>query len=568
MNKNAPSPIRIATMVIFTLSCFGLLLFLWLSFGGPIPLQPKGYRVQVAFPEATTLATEADVRVAGVSVGKVRKLELQDGKNKTLATIELESKFAPLAADARAILRQKTLLGETYVELTTGSPSAPRLKEGGRLADGQVASTVELDEIFAALDKPTRDAFRTWQKELATALRGGRAVDLNDSFGTLPRFVASGDDLVSLLNTQEGAVTRLVKNTGSVFGALTEKENQLSSLITSSDETFTALASQNDRLAESIRIFPTFLDESRLTLARLKTFALDTGPLVRDLRPVTRDLRPTLADLKALAPDLEKFFRDLDPLIDASVRGLPATSQLLRGTRPLLAALGPALQQLNPILQWLEWSQMQVSDFIFQGAAALSDTVHSRTGGVGHYLRQFGPLGAEALAIYQQRLPTNRGNSYFDPASLSGPPGGRYFTTPSFDCKNTGGPREVGDGQQACWSSLATSSEASWSRSSRASRRRTTRRRRSPALRWRLMTYKPFGRAVAGLAAVLAVAGASAAAASGPAGVPGFHINGEPRTDEGHRPGLHRQARQAPHPRPDRRGPLRHPVRRLPDRRG
>jgi ABC-type transporter Mla subunit MlaD len=74
MNKSAPSILRILTMVVFALSCFGLLLFLWLSFGGPIPLKPQGYRVQVAFPEAATLATEADVRIAGVSVGKVRKL--------------------------------------------------------------------------------------------------------------------------------------------------------------------------------------------------------------------------------------------------------------------------------------------------------------------------------------------------------------------------------------------------------------------------------------------------------------------------------------------------------------
>ena len=58
-------------MVLFALSCFGLLLFLWLSFGGPIPLKPKGYRFKVAFPEATQLGLEADVRVAGVSVGKV-----------------------------------------------------------------------------------------------------------------------------------------------------------------------------------------------------------------------------------------------------------------------------------------------------------------------------------------------------------------------------------------------------------------------------------------------------------------------------------------------------------------
>src|SRR5688572_29376587 len=106
MQKSAPSLPRVLTMVVFALSCFGLLLFLWLSFGGPIPLKPQGYRVQVAFPEATTLAPEADVRVAGVSVGKVRKLAVDGDRNRTVATIELDREFAPLRTDARAVLRQ------------------------------------------------------------------------------------------------------------------------------------------------------------------------------------------------------------------------------------------------------------------------------------------------------------------------------------------------------------------------------------------------------------------------------------------------------------------------------
>ena len=75
MVKSAPSLGRIAAMVIFALSCFGLLLFLWLAFGGPIPLKPKGYRFQVSFPEATQLAKEADVRISGVPVGKVKTIE-------------------------------------------------------------------------------------------------------------------------------------------------------------------------------------------------------------------------------------------------------------------------------------------------------------------------------------------------------------------------------------------------------------------------------------------------------------------------------------------------------------
>src|SRR5918911_4556301 len=111
MPKQTPTLAKLLTMVVFAVSCFGLLMFLWLSFGGPIPLKPKGYRVQVAFPEATQLGLEADVRVAGVSVGKVVKKDVSaDHPNRTVATLELNKKFAPLSQDARAILRQKTLL--------------------------------------------------------------------------------------------------------------------------------------------------------------------------------------------------------------------------------------------------------------------------------------------------------------------------------------------------------------------------------------------------------------------------------------------------------------------------
>jgi len=449
MQKSAPSLARILTMVVFSLSCFALLLFLWLSFGGPIPLKPQGYRVQVAFPEAATLATEADVRIAGVSVGKVRELEADQGRNRTLATIELEREFAPLSANARAMLRQKTLLGETYVELAPGR-GGRALPEGGRLADGRVADTVQLDEIFDSLDPATRAAFRTWQQDLAKGIEG-RGRDFNDALGTLPGFAADGSDVLEVLDSQEGALGRLVKNTGVTFDALTENEQQLRTLITSSKRVFDATASRNDALAESIRIFPTFLDESKATFERLETFSADTRPLVQDLRPVAQDLKPTLADVRVLAPDLERFFRDLDPLITASKTGLPAAREILKGAEPLLAKVHPFLGQLNPMLQYLEMSQFQVADFISYGAAALADTTVSSGGGVGHYLRQFGPTGSESAAVFRKRLKTNRGSSYPGPVDLVGPQLMTYLMSASSDCENAGGTTKPSEGTPGCW---------------------------------------------------------------------------------------------------------------------
>ena len=98
------------------------------------------------------------------------------------AELELDAAYAPIPTDTRAILRQKTLLGETYVELTPGSDESlgglghcvrddPR---GRPLPEAQVADSVQLDEIFRAFDEPTRDAFQAWMQGQAAALRGPR----------------------------------------------------------------------------------------------------------------------------------------------------------------------------------------------------------------------------------------------------------------------------------------------------------------------------------------------------------------------------------------------------------
>src|SRR5687768_4019103 len=237
MQKQAPTFGRLLTMVIFALSCFGLLLFLWLAFGGPIPLKPKGYRFDVPVTEANQLAIEADVRSAGVNVGKIRAKRKAPTGNRTIVTVELERSFAPIARDARVIQRSKTLLGEKYLELTPGTKDAPKLPEGGQLPIAAVQDTTELDEVLGILDKPTRALFRTWQQELGKA-SVNRSVDLNDAFGNLPRFTASGTDVLKVLNQQEDAVSRLVRNTGVVFGALTEREDQLRNLVVNTDQVF------------------------------------------------------------------------------------------------------------------------------------------------------------------------------------------------------------------------------------------------------------------------------------------------------------------------------------------
>jgi phospholipid/cholesterol/gamma-HCH transport system substrate-binding protein len=438
MIKQAPSIGRIVAMVVFTLSCFGLLLFLWLAFGGPIPLNPEGYRFKVAFREAATLAQEADVRMAGVNVGKVKTKELDRRGARTLVEVELDTKYAPIPKDSRAILRQKTLLGETYVELAPGHREHGALGDGDRLPNTQVEPTVELDEIFTAFDPPTRRAFKDWVTELSKAIEGGRGQDLNDSLGNLEGFAVDGAKLLETLDEQEIAVRGLVRNTGRVFGAINEREGALRQLIVNANNTFEATASRDEALARTFEIFPTFLDESRATLARLERFSHNTRPLVRDLKGPADDLGPTVRDLGELAPDLERLFRDLPPLIRASRTAVPDLERLLTGAEPLFEAAHPFFSELNPILSYFNFHQTTIAGFLSNGAPDLS----GKAGGQ-RYQTQVGIIGATSFDKFAKRPDRERGNAYLAPNALQR--GIALGTIESFDCKPSGGEKRDPD---------------------------------------------------------------------------------------------------------------------------
>jgi phospholipid/cholesterol/gamma-HCH transport system substrate-binding protein len=444
-------------MVVFAMSCFGLLLYLWLAFGGPVPLKPQSYRVEAAFPEAATLATEADVRIAGVTVGKVKTKELNDEddtiKPNTIVEMEIEDEYAPIPANTKAILRQKTLLGETYVELTPGT-SEEELDDGSRLPDAQVEPTVELDEIYQAFDKPTRDAFRAWIKNSAGAIKGGTGQDLNDAIGNLEGFAVDGADILKVLDEQGKGLRQLIKNTGVTFKALNERTNGLHDLVVNSNNVFEATASRDEALAETFEIFPTFLDESKLTLGRLQAFANDTRPLIQDLRPVADDLGPTVRDLGDLAPDLKQLFRDLDPLIDVSNKNLPEAVRFLNCARDggncpmggdapgLFDGLNVFLEELNPFLAYVNFMQEPLAVFISSGSATLNG-VYEGVDGKGHLLPQYGINNSRSLGAQPTRPNYERANAYGAPNYLN-----RAFVfgaVESFnDCKNVGGPGPKG----------------------------------------------------------------------------------------------------------------------------
>jgi phospholipid/cholesterol/gamma-HCH transport system substrate-binding protein len=414
MQKRAPTLGNLLVIVLFVLSCFGLLMFLWESFGGPLPLKPKGYRFSVAFPRSFSLAEESDVRISGVEVGHIVSVKLNK-EGRTQATVEIAGKYAPVRANMHAILRTKTLLGETYIQLIPEAQSGPYLADGGRLPNTQVEPSVTLDDILSAFNPKTRRDFQIWQEATAAAI-DGRGEQINASFAQLEPFVESANKLVTVLDAQEGAVKALVHNTGVVFNALASRDHQLEGSIVNGERTFHAAAEASTAFAAAFRALPGFESKSRTALKEVDRFQAIADPYFKEFQPTERQLSLLLEAAKPFAPEFNKFLTALGPLTKAAKTSLPDLKKSLDLTVPVLENFRPVLHNLDPFLQYTGEYVPELQAFFANIAAASQasegDANTAHEGPKVHFLTTMNVLSPQSLAIYPSPVGTARANAY------------------------------------------------------------------------------------------------------------------------------------------------------------
>ena len=402
--------------------------------------EAEGYRFKAEFPEAALLAKEADVRMAGVNVGKVKATELGPGGQPRRAEMEIDPVRADQGGHARHPAPEEPARGDLR-----RAGAGPARREGAarrrRRSPARTSTTPSSSTRCSARSTRRRGATsRSGCSDSGIATTGSYGSDLNDALGNAAPFFERGSDLLRPLADQQVALRRVVRDTGRTFDAISRENGQLRGLITNGEATFSALASRDDALAETFQILPTFLRETRATAARLQRFAVNTDPLVRNLLQPASDLGPTIRDLGDLSPDLEHLFHSIHPLVDASVTGVPAAQRFLEGAEPVLASTHNFLSELNPILSYLSYSRSTVSQFLTGGASALAGNGvggYKRTGPGEHYLPQVAIIDSRSLQQRTTRPFWERANSYVVPnAYQRAIPLG---VIESFDCNPAGG---------------------------------------------------------------------------------------------------------------------------------
>lgn len=421
--------------VLFALSVFGFTLFVWKSFGGTVPLEAKGYEVRMSFGrDASNLVSNSEVRIAGVKVGNVTKVEPVGTRIE--ATVQLQRRYVPLPSDARAIVRAKTLLGETFIELSPGTKGGPVVEDGGELPTKNIQAAQGLDEVLGAFDEDTRTALKGFLDDMSVAL-DDRGADISAVLGNAAPATADLRRTLQVLDAQRPALRALIRDTSTTLRAVSDREADLRDLVRAGDELLGATADRNAEVTATIRELPGFLREGRATLGEVRATASEAAPTLRTLRPVAGLLKPGLEEAARLAPVLRTTFRRLDPVIGSARRGLPAATQVVDAAAPLLKALVPAGRDLVPVLQTLDAYKEDTLDAAANVAAATNAGVTGPDGTKRRYLRVLPPIWSEGRMGFAEREPYNRYNPYPAPG-LNAKLGSTTFE--SFDCRHTSNP--------------------------------------------------------------------------------------------------------------------------------
>ncbi len=438
MVTQAPKKTAILAALTFTLSCVGLIIFVFTQFGGTIPFSAQGYRIKALFKETGLLVPNADVRISGVTIGKVSAVKDQ-GLN-SLVTMQIQPPYSPIPRDTRAILRQKTLLGEAYVELSTGTGSGPKFTDGGTIPTSQVQDTQALDQVLGGFDKPTQQNLQALLNGTAISL-AGRGQTLNDAIGNFDPTVTELSAMVGVLNDQGANLKKLISSGAVVLGTLGARGHDLQSLVTAGNTVFATTAGRNSELKATVNALPPFLRQLRTTLTTLDGTLSIAGPTLHVLRPVAPLFVPALQDVIKLGGPARRLLAQAPSLLSAANGALPAIERFTAAFHPAVDAILPAAQEVVPIINYIAVYRRELVAAMANLGASLEGRAPANTSsGTAAYLRAVSGLGRESIFGQSIREPTSRTNTYFAPGELSNLASGGLKAA---SCANTGNVSQV-----------------------------------------------------------------------------------------------------------------------------
>ena len=400
----APFTVGLIALVVIVVACY-------LGFTKSIPFQSH-FEVTAAFNSSNNIRSGSPVRIAGVDVGKVSKVEPTSvGAESARVTMRINDNGRPIHADATAKIRPRIFLeGNFFVDLTAGSPGAPVLEDGDVIPASQTATPVQFDQVLKALQAPTRRNVQLTLGRLAKAYDAGFAEEFNKSLeDQAPAFKFSAIVAEALLGREPNDLSGIVRDVGTASAGLDRSPPRLKAFIENFNRFAASLAVERDNLQATIEELPRTLaaagpafDSLNAAFPSVRSFAVNALPGVQSSGPAIAALRPFVEQLRGLVGEDE-----LRGLTSDLVAATPGLVSLSRESIPLLGQLRPLASCLNNVV--IPWSNDTVPDPNFPAAGPVYQTSvkwlpglagESRSGDAnGQWFKVLGSGGTETFQL-------------------------------------------------------------------------------------------------------------------------------------------------------------------------
>jgi phospholipid/cholesterol/gamma-HCH transport system substrate-binding protein len=291
-----------------------LAVLVWFAFTKDIPFT-HGYRVNAYFVNANNIKPKSPVRIAGVNIGKVAKVERDEGSSQTKLVLDLDKSALPIHSDATAKIRNRIFLeGNGFVEIKPGSPSSPEIKDGGSIPAAQTGAPVQLDQLLKAVNSDSRKGLQSIFQEIGTALDTPGTAAENETQDPEVKDLTGGEALNRALRYGPQGF----RGGARVFDALVgDNSTDQQDILKGFRDFNSAINSKEAQLVPLIRDFGTTIG----------AFADDEAALAASTKQFSRlaiESEPTLRQLNLLLPQLTEWSNTIAPNLDT----IPETTRL------------------------------------------------------------------------------------------------------------------------------------------------------------------------------------------------------------------------------------------------
>lgn len=330
----------------------------YFAFSKNIPFT-NGYEVNAYFTNAANIQPRAQVRIAGVKVGIVKKVERGNGAT-TKVVMSLDEKALPVRQDAAARIRFRIFLeGNPFIDLSPGTPGSPEIESGGNIPVAQTAGPVQLDQVLGAVNSDARKGLENVFTEIGTALNttgtpeenktqdsevkkltGAEA--LNRAFRYGPEGFKGGARVFdALIGYNDDDQLKILRGFRDFNTAINDRETQIVPLIADFATTLGAFADDEVALAEATKQFSRLAYESEPTLREL-------NQLLPQLTRWSNTIAPQLDEIPETVRAAKPWIQQVNLLFGESELG--TTAPLAQSTVENFAKSQASAQNLLPQL--------------------------------------------------------------------------------------------------------------------------------------------------------------------------------------------------------------------------